>query len=220
MLKACLDTSTNIATFTLFRNGEEVVSLSEECFKGASKLLPFINKKILESGVKIHEIQHWKVGVGPGSFTGMRVGIAYVKGICYASGASFEGVNSGFGYIFHLIEQKPTLDKITVLHDGRRQEVICNTFEKSDGVWNAKETEVLPISELCQNGERLGAFVSNMNSELFPDDLRDSVFFIDSINASYFGCLDDRIMGSVDDMDISCEPIYVRPPVFVNPVSK
>ena len=220
MLKACLDTSTSIASFVLLKDGEQILTLSEECHKGASKLLPFINEKVQAAGVKINEINHWKIGVGPGSFTGMRVGIAYIKGICYASGATFEGVNSGYGFLFTLADQKPALEKVTVLHDGRRQEVICNTFEKLDGAWQEKGTEVVAIVDLAERFDDLGAFVSNMSPDLFPEALRDSISFVDVLNAGYFDKVSDPVDMTMDDMDSSCEPIYVRPPVFVNPSSK
>lgn len=220
MLKACLDTSTRIASFVLFKDDEALVTLSEECHKGASKLLPFINEKVQEAGVKINEVNHWKIGIGPGSFTGMRVGIAYIKGICYGSEATFEGVNSGYGFLYSMLEKSSTLEKVTVLHDGRRQEAICNTFEKSNGTWLEKGTEVVSILDLVNSTGKFGAYVSNMNSELFPDELRDSIFFVDALNAGYFAKVKDRLGLNMDEMDSSCEPIYVRPAVFVNPVSK
>lgn len=220
MLKACLDTSSSVASFVLYKDGQEILSLSEECHKGASKLLPYINSKIQENGIKIHEINHWKIGIGPGSFTGMRVGIAYVKGVCYASGASFEGINSGYAFLYNLTGQAPDLEKVSVLHDGRRQEVICNTFERLNGSWSEMGTEVIAIVDLQSNSKKLGSFVSNMNPELFPEGLRDSILFIDSLDAGFFANVDDVKDLTLEEMDSSCEPIYVRPPVFVNPVSK
>ena len=220
MLLACLDTSTSIASFTLFKDGDPILQLSEECLKGASKLLPFINRKINEVGVKVHEVNHWKVGIGPGSFTGMRVGIAYVKGICYGSGAIFEGVNSGYGFLYSLVDQKPALERVTFLHDGRRQEVIANSFSRVDNKWAETGTEVLKISDLENKAADLGQLLTNMKPENFPDSIRENIEFLDSVNAGFFSKVEDKTFQQVSEMDTSCEPIYVRPPVFVNPTVK
>lgn len=220
MLIACLDTSTNTASFSLFKDGEKVLSLSEECHKGASKLLPYINDQIKQAGFKVHEINHWKVGKGPGSFTGMRVGIAYVKGICYASGASFEGVNSGFGYIHSSLVQDKKPEQITYFHDGRRQEVIANTFSKTDGVWSESSTQVLKISYIGKNLDHLGILLTSMDLNNFPEALQEKLISIETIDAGFFTLLENQILQNTSEMDQSCEPIYVRPPVFVNPAVK
>ena len=102
------------------KGGEVVASLNKECQRGASKLLPEISL-IINAGLKIRDVEQWFVGKGPGSFTGLRVGISFVKGICEASGASYMGVNSGYAYIDSVLGQNPDAAEITVLHDGRKK---------------------------------------------------------------------------------------------------
>lgn len=220
MLLACLDTSTDTASFVLFEDGAEILSLSQECKKGASKLLPWIRDQIREKGIALKDINEWRVGKGPGSFTGMRVGIAFVKGVCYASGALFTGVNSGYGLLYGHSVQNPSEKKITVLHDGRREEVICNTFCLDGPQWVESGTEVNKIESLISLEQFKGRYITSMSTKAFSEDIRDHMVFIDNVNAGYFKNVKLIKTENTYEMDLSCEPIYVRPPVFINPNQK
>ena len=215
MILACLDTSTNMASFSLFKDEEEIIAVSRECLKGASKLLPWISELIKEKGFSTSEVNEWRVGIGPGSFTGMRVGIAFVKGICYASEASFRGVNSGYGYLFPLIESGIDAREVSVLHDGRRKEVIANSFSFSEGRWQETGTEVIKIADMQERKSNLGVLTTAMPKESFDDDLKADIHFSPAIKAGSFKKVSVEPLGTQEEMDFSCEPIYVRPPVFI-----
>jgi len=215
MIRACLDTSTNMASFSLQKDGVEIISVSRECQKGASKLLPWISELIKEKGFSTSDVNEWRVGIGPGSFTGMRVGIAFVKGICYASGADFRGVNSGYGFLMPFVAANENLEKVSVLHDGRRKEVIANTFIKKGGTWLEHGTKVIKISDLPSKKEELGELISNMPEENFEDDVKSLISFTEAIHAGSFANVTLEKLNTQEEMDLSCEPIYVRPPVFI-----
>ncbi|MCM8529994.1 MAG: tRNA (adenosine(37)-N6)-threonylcarbamoyltransferase complex dimerization subunit type 1 TsaB [Lentisphaeraceae bacterium] len=213
MIQACLDTSINIASFRLLEDGEVIASLDKECLRGVSKLLPEIVAEIKSSGISVAEVGEWYVGIGPGSFTGLRVGISFIKGICAASGAKYSGVNSGFAYLKGLDDE----EKITVLHDGRKKEVICNSFIRQDGFWIENEVEVRAIEDLNKLSDT-GPFVTVMDEELL--DGVESVSYMKSLSPeSFAGAIRELPLDELS-MSMSCEPIYVRPPVFVKPVVK
>ena len=215
MILACLDTSTDKASFSLFKDDEELIKVSKECRKGASKLLPWISDLIKEKGFSTADVKEWRVGIGPGSFTGMRVGIAFVKGICFASGASFRGINSGYGFLLPFIQNNEGLEKVSVLHDGRRKEVIANTFILKDGTWQEEGTSVVKIIDLIEKQTQLGKLITSMPEEGFDEAVKSQLSFIGALNAGAFKDVGLSELGSLEEMDKSCEPIYVRPPVFV-----
>ena len=220
MLLGCMDTSTDHASFVLFNNDECILSITKECKKGASKLLPWIRSQVEDKGFTLDAINEWRIGIGPGSFTGMRVGIAFIKGICFASGAKFRGVNSGYGFLFKLLEINPELREISVLHDGRRQEVISNNFQLIEGEWVEKGAEIVKIKSL-ENLEQINrGFITNMDKDSFPEGFKQKLVSTKEINAGFFRNLAGKEFNSIEEMDKSCEPIYVRPPVFVQPLSK
>ena len=215
MIRAALDTSTTEACFTLYNGDLEIVSFSQECRRGASKLLPLITNLIKDQGISISDVDQWYVGKGPGSFTGLRVGISYVKGVCFGSGKSYCGVNSGFSYLYAAGEAT----EATVLHDGRKSEVICNKFVRVEQLWQESDVEVMRIEDLRPDLFN-GPLITLMPEESFDENIKSSIEFITSVKASGFLHSVSSFPQTEQDMENSCDPIYVRPPVFVKPAIK
>jgi tRNA threonylcarbamoyl adenosine modification protein YeaZ len=217
MIIACLDTSTSIASFKLLKDGVVLAELQEECRRGASKLLPEINDAVKKVGLKVSDVETWLVGIGPGSFTGIRVGISYIKGICLASKNVYIGVNSGFAY-FDAKSVKE--NKIQVLHDGRKNELILNTFEKKSDKWSSLEPKVIHMDDLHSYLSQEVFTVTIMDPTCFKEENHQEINFIDAVNATGLMAINLEKMESLstNEMENSCEPIYVRPPVFVQPV--
>jgi tRNA threonylcarbamoyl adenosine modification protein YeaZ len=218
MIRATFDTSTNEAVFVLFKNDEEIFSVTRECQRGASKLLPWINASIKESGYHISDVEQWLVGKGPGSFTGIRVGIAFVKGVCFGSGAVYKGINSGFAYLYPFIDRED-ISEITVLHDGRKSEVICNKFIREGQAWLEEGVEVLRVEDLRPELFK-GPLVTQMDLDTFPEGIRPSIESIISLRAGHLREDRSAFPDTKSAMEASCEPIYVRPAVFVQPAKK
>ncbi|TAH42792.1 MAG: tRNA (adenosine(37)-N6)-threonylcarbamoyltransferase complex dimerization subunit type 1 TsaB [Bacteroidetes bacterium] len=81
----CIETSTNVCSVALSRDGHLLaVRDISEGYLHAEKLLPFVLEVISESAVQKKEIQAVAVSSGPGSYTGLRIGVSTAKGLCYA----------------------------------------------------------------------------------------------------------------------------------------
>lgn len=80
----CIETGTDICSVGIARNGEIVSMLeSDEGRDHARKVGVFVDELLHSTGIAPDEIDAVAVGKGPGSYTGLRIGVSFAKGLCY-----------------------------------------------------------------------------------------------------------------------------------------
>tara|TARA_B100000780_G_scaffold254539_1_gene202722 strand:+ start:1429 stop:2046 length:618 start_codon:yes stop_codon:yes gene_type:complete len=137
-------------------NGK-VVSIKEKNdkkYSHSTKLHIFIQEVLKESNISIKELSSIAVSKGPGSYTGLRIGIAAAKGLCYALDIPLISVSTLLVLAKQLVVEKE--DLIIPVIDARRDEVYSGVYNSS---YN-KVREVFPeiineesFSELMLNNK-------------------------------------------------------------------
>lgn len=124
-----IDTALDTASVCLSEDGDvSVLSSNVNQKEHASWLHTEIAGLIQKSGKRINDLNAVAVSIGPGSYTGLRVGLAAAKGICYALQIPLITVNSL--KIIAFAEKEENTDFICPLIDARRMEVFTALYDK------------------------------------------------------------------------------------------
>lgn len=79
-----IDTKDQKVIKVSLKSGKIVESLSEENKYGSQVLLPLINKILKKNKLKFKDLKGIEVEIGPGSFTGLRVGVSVANALAYS----------------------------------------------------------------------------------------------------------------------------------------
>ena len=133
-----IETSTALCSTALAENGE-ITSYRESSAPKAHASLTavFIEEMLAERGLSLSDCDAVCVSMGPGSYTGLRVGVSTAKGLCFGSGLPLIAV----GTLDTLTAQAPAGDPgqtedlkyIIPMVDARRMEVYTATFARTSG---------------------------------------------------------------------------------------
>jgi tRNA threonylcarbamoyladenosine biosynthesis protein TsaB len=148
-----IETATEVCSVSIAENGK-LIGLKEthEGRSHAGVLATFIRDIMEETKTDIYRLDAVSVSKGPGSYTGLRIGVSVAKGLCYGAGLPLIGINTleGMcnGLLNRLHEKGEKLNSsylLVPMIDARRMEVytaIYNTEGKS-----IKETHALIVNE-------------------------------------------------------------------------
>lgn len=196
-----IDTSVGVSVAVLRSNGELTQSQAVNHGMQGELTADLISQVIAESGLKIAELTDVVVGVGPGPFTGLRVGLVTASVFAHARGIPIHGICSLDAIAFDY--EKPCV----VVTDARRKELYWAQYDgKRLGEPQVSKPEDLsaqfPNAEFVGPGAQLyPAFISGKTSELKAGSL-----------AKLF------VSGTGQPVDVS--PMYLRKPDAVEPTNR
>jgi tRNA threonylcarbamoyladenosine biosynthesis protein TsaB len=125
-----IETSSPRGSVALAERGRVVLSLEhDQANAHAERLLPLIERAFSESGFPKRSLERVAVGIGPGSFTGLRVGIALAEGIALGLGLPLVGVGA-LRAMAASAGARDTRLRVPVL-DARRGEVFVAAYTAS-----------------------------------------------------------------------------------------
>ncbi|HRX59519.1 MAG TPA: tRNA (adenosine(37)-N6)-threonylcarbamoyltransferase complex dimerization subunit type 1 TsaB [Eubacteriales bacterium] len=142
MTLLALDTTAVVATAALLRDGELVLELEAQSErKHAETVVPLIDRLLEETGTRVEQIDLFAVDIGPGSFTGVRIGVSLVNAMAFALGKNVVPVSALFALYTAL---------------GEREKPVCALIDARNGnsyaaLYRAGETLVQPCAAVTED---------------------------------------------------------------------
>lgn len=122
-----IETATKNCSVALAKDGKTILckEIAEEGYSHAERLHVFIDEIIKEVGITFQELSAIAVSQGPGSYTGLRIGVSAAKGLCYALGIPLIAVDT----LQVLASQAKVSNGLIIpMLDARRMEVYSAIF--------------------------------------------------------------------------------------------
>jgi tRNA threonylcarbamoyladenosine biosynthesis protein TsaB len=135
-----LETATKVCSVALSLNGQikQLKEIQEAGFSHGENLTLLIEDILKSEGIDSNQLSAVSVASGPGSYTGLRIGVSTAKGLCYALSIPLIAVDALVSIQQNAIEKYPVQNIIPMI-DARRMEVFA-------AVYNSKGEILKPIS--------------------------------------------------------------------------
>ena len=153
-----LDTSTNRAAIALLvATGQVSATTTEASRRHGRDLIPRVSSLLAEGGLRAVDLDVVAVGLGPGSYTGLRVGVTAAKTLAYVTGAALLGLDS-----LEVVGRNapPEVLRVSVLGDAQRGEVYVADLQRP-----AAGAPLRPVRE--SHIEPLSAWLDRLESGVY-----------------------------------------------------
>lgn len=148
-----IDTAVETASVCLAKDANSLqFSINDEQRDHASWMHPAIQNILQEAGLEIRQLDAVAVTVGPGSFTGLRVGLSAAKGICFALNIPLISISTLEMMAYAVKDQSS--DLICPMIDARRMEVYTAVYDKN-------LNEVLAPCAMILDGKNFDGLIQN-----------------------------------------------------------
>jgi tRNA threonylcarbamoyladenosine biosynthesis protein TsaB len=165
----CIETGTDICSVGIVNNGE-LISLreSDSGRDHAKKVAVFVDELLTENNIDPQQIDAVAVGEGPGSYTGLRIGVSFAKGLCYGLGKPLIAVSSLASLAAVAIEDYKAgiIDienwdsaRLCPMIDARRMEVYTQVFDSKANPLSSVTAEVVDENTLAEHRAATDHFV-------------------------------------------------------------
>jgi tRNA threonylcarbamoyladenosine biosynthesis protein TsaB len=227
-----LDTSTSISSLALIAGGKVAASFERPATSHGVALPGAIDELLRAAGLSTRDVGALSVGTGPGSFTGLRIGLSYAKGIAMASGCALIGIPSFDAMALSALERNNTGmgQLVCVVTDARKGEVYAALYRVvADGLEKLSEELVIALEQLASRITEDVMFVGD-------DRAKDAAALVES-RGHRVAVFDTRMLDlrgvcvaalggaqfarGETDRAASLEPLYIRTPeATFKPTSK
>lgn len=164
LLTLGVETSGMIGAVALRRAGQtiETISLQQAGRRHAQTLVAEVDAMLRRAGISSQQLNAVAVSIGPGSFTGLRVGVVFAKTLAYAIGCQLAAVDT-----FRAIAAASPADvsEVFVVSDAQRGDLFVGLYALGDsmiGPVRLGEITIESTSSFCQRFQQLTASRPNI----------------------------------------------------------
>lgn len=221
MTTLAVDTSCEKSTLAIFSEGKIVVSCEHHSQKLQTGFFQLIEKTLDEKKIQPEQVEKVIIGIGPGSFTGVRIGVSFAKTFCQLTGAKLIPVRS---YYLGIDDFQPDTYYLALTPSTRFECYAAlfrldgnRTFENIHDISDGKPDRICGWMKDIPDGAKLviyGEGVESLKDLTLPDGIEISILEKDDSLPRA-----ERALRFLDEFPDMCEaadplalkPLYVRP---------
>lgn len=211
-----IETATKNCSVSLAKNGETIIckEIAEQGYSHAEKLHVFIAEIIKEAGILMSDLKAIAVSHGPGSYTGLRIGVSAAKGLCYALEIPLIAIDT----LTSLANQVKHNDGLIVpMIDARRMEVYSAIFNSNKEMIREVQAEIL-TEESFANQAQIIYFIGDSNDKAKLVLTKANFIFLDEMvfpSANEMSAISYQKFQNNDFVDVAYfEPYYLKDFMF------
>lgn len=145
-----VDTATEACSVALLCDGQIISRFAISPREHTQKVLPMVEEVLTEAGLSLHQLDALAFGRGPGSFTGVRIGVGIAQGLALGANLPMIGVSS----LMTLAEgayRHNGQSQILAAIDARMSEIYCAQYRRTEeGFWLGEESEAVMLPSIFQ----------------------------------------------------------------------
>jgi universal bacterial protein YeaZ len=227
-----IETATEVCSVALSQD-DSLVDFREntEGKSHASLLTLFVDDILKKNNLAVSQLDAVAVSAGPGSYTGLRIGISAAKGLCYGSGKPLVSVSTLQSMAYRFINQLTDVQKddykealLCPMIDARRLEVYTALFDSSGNFQSGISAEIIDENSFAQTlKERKIVFFGNGSDKCQEVIRNNNAIFIKGIYPSAIDMktLSLKEYNAQNFKDVAYyEPYYLKEFVATTPKNK
>jgi tRNA threonylcarbamoyladenosine biosynthesis protein TsaB len=172
-----IETATKNCSVALAKEGKIIAckEIAEKNFSHAEKLHVFIEELLTENQLQFSDLSAIAVSQGPGSYTGLRIGVSSAKGFCYALNIPMIAIDT-----LQLIAKQIQIEDgiIIPMIDARRMEVFTAFYDKNHQQIRNTQAEIIDETSYQEISETI--HLVGDGTEKFKNTLTDNKFIFHS----------------------------------------
>lgn len=146
-----IDTSGSFCSIAVSNSSGSVASLSSAGSGDHFEQLPIMLRRICsDAGVSTTSLTAIRIGVGPGSFTGLRIGMSFAKGLAWSLRIPLVGCSSLAGVAAAAMARDESVQRVVVVADARRDEVFAAAYRTGTSLIEERSPRIVSVPELAK----------------------------------------------------------------------